>query len=171
MKIETERLILRAITAADLSDIYHYSKEENVGPNAGWIPHKSMDETREIMDSIFIDQQGIFGIVLKSTGVMIGSVGLVQDPKRENDKARMLGYALSESCWGHGYMTEAAKAVVRYGIEQLDLSLISAYCYPHNVRSKSVLTKCGFVYEGTLKRSETFEGKVYDNACYALLND
>lgn len=167
--IETERLILRGITMEDAQDIYAYSKEANVGPNAGWKPHESIEETKKIMDEIFINKEGVFGIVLKGTGRLIGTVGLIEDPKRENKRARMLGYAMSEKYWGHGYMTEAVKAVIRYGFEKQDLSIISAYCYPHNARSKSVIRKCGFEYEGTLKLCETsFNGITYDNECYSL---
>ncbi|MDO5555259.1 MAG: hypothetical protein Q4G09_00965 [Clostridia bacterium] len=42
MIINTERLILRTITTGDIKDIYQYSKENNVGPNAGWKPHETM---------------------------------------------------------------------------------------------------------------------------------
>ncbi|MEG1607370.1 MAG: GNAT family N-acetyltransferase [Mucinivorans sp.] len=54
---------------------------------------------------------------------------------------------MGEPYWGYGYMTEAARAVISYGFETLGLDLISAYCYPHNVRSKGVLQKCGMSYE------------------------
>lgn len=95
-KIETERLILRNITENDACDIFEYGKEANVGPNAGWKPHKNIDETKDIMKNVFINQQYVFGIVLKENNKMIGSVGLIKDPKRENPHALMLGYAISE---------------------------------------------------------------------------
>lgn len=170
MTIETERLILRTIVRNDAEDIFEYSKEANVGPRAGWKPHESIEETIEIMNMIFVEKDGVFGIVLKESGKMIGSIGLIPDPKRENDKARMLGYALSEKHWGKGIMTESANAVIKYGFEAMKLDLISAYCYPHNTASKNVIKKCGFVYEGTLKLCEKlYNDNIYDNACYALL--
>lgn len=52
----------------------------------------------------------------------------------------------------------------------MNLDLISAYCYPFNSRSKSVIKKLGFKYEGTLKLCEKlYDGKVYDNEWYALM--
>jgi putative acetyltransferase len=171
MEIMTRRLLLRPILQSDDHDIYAYSKSVNVGPNAGWKPHENLEETREIMKTVFLDKDDIFGIILPTTGALIGSLGLMKDPKRENDKARMLGYALSELYWGNGYMSEAANAVVRYGFAELKLDLISAYCYPHNERSKRVLKKLGFDYEGTLRKCEKlYNGKVYDNDCYVLVN-
>lgn len=72
---------------------------------------------------------------------LIGSVGIIPDPKRENPQVRMLGYWLDESYWGKGYMTEAVQGVLNYGFEELRLSLITATCYPHNKRSQKVLKR------------------------------
>ena len=63
----------------------------------------------------------------------------------------MLGYSLSEEYWGKGYMTEAVNSVLKYGFENMGLSIITANCYAENSRSRSVLKKCGFIYEGTLR--------------------
>jgi len=169
MNIDTERLLLRKIKESDTSDIFEYSKEENVGPNAGWKPHENMKETREIMQMIFLEQETVWGIVLKETRKMIGSIGLVDDPKRENSRVKMIGYAISEGYWGKGIMTEAIKAVLEYGFEELQLKMVSAYCYPFNKRSKRIFEKMGFHYEGTLAMAEEiYNGNVYDNECYAL---
>ena len=169
MIIETERLILRPIEIGDAKDVFEYSKEENVGPNAGWKPHESMEETMELMKIIFMEQEGVFGIALKEDNKIIGSIGLIQDPKRENSRTRMLGYAISQKYWGQGIMTEAAKKMIEYGFETMGLDLISAYCYPHNQRSKGVIKKCGFTYEGTLKLcEELYDGNIYGNECYAI---
>jgi putative acetyltransferase len=167
--IETERLILRQIVPADAEEIFAFSRGPETGRDAGWKPHETLEETRLIMQEIFLEQESVFGMVLKETGVMIGSVGLIDDPLRENDSVRMLGYALGEAFWGQGFMTEAAGAVVTYGFEEMDLDLISATCYPFNLRSKRVLEKLGFRYEGTLAQAERrYDGKVLDKDCYSL---
>lgn len=170
--IETERLILRPITRSDAEDIYEYSQNKNVGVNAGWEPHRSIEDTREVIKLVFLDQEFVFGIVLKETGKLFGSIGLVPDPKRQNDKTRMIGYAIGENYWGNGFTTEAALALLRFGFEELNLDLISAYCYPYNEKSKSVLKKCGFHYEGRLCLAEKrYDGMVLDNECYAIMSD
>lgn len=169
MLIETKRLVLRPVCESDDEAIFEYSKNPNVGPNAGWKPHESVAETRELMKAVFVKADGVFAIVLKESGKLIGSVGIISDPKREYDGARMLGYAIGEEYWGKGYMTEAAGAVIEYGFEELKLDLISAYCFPFNKRSKRVLEKHGFTYEGTLTKCEKrFDGLLLDNECYAL---
>lgn len=170
--IETDRLLLRHMIEDDANDIFEYAKNEDVGPNAGWKPHESIEETREIMKTIFLDQPSVFGIVLKATGKMIGSIGLIPDPKRENDRALMLGYAIGKDYWRNGYMTEAAKAIVSYGFRELDLDLISVYCYSSNDRSRRVIEKCGFEYEGRLRLAEKrYDGIVFDSECFSLRNN
>jgi len=167
--LHTQRLILRPIQIDDLDDIYEYSSTPNVGPNAGWKPHENKEETLEIMNTIFLDKETVWGIELKETGKMIGSIGLIDDPKRQYDLVKMIGYAMGESYWGQGIMTEATNEVLRFGFEELHLDAISAYCFPFNQRSKSIIKKCNFEYEGTLKMAEKmFNGNIYDNECYLL---
>ena len=67
-------------------------------------------------------------------------------------------------------MTEAVRAVLRYAFETLCLEMVTVYHYPFNHRSSRVIEKCGFHYEGTLRRGTTrFDGQVLDNVCYSLL--
>lgn len=166
--IETPRLYIRPIGVKDAADIFEYCRNEQVGYNAGWKAHENVEETLRLMEVVFM-REHVFGIELKETGKLIGSLGLVDDPKRANPNVKMLGYSLGEAYWGNGYMTEAARALLRYGFEVLELDLISAYCYPFNERSKKVLRKLGFVYEGRLALCEiTYTGEVLDNECYAL---
>lgn len=169
--IETDRLILRPIVESDAEAIYEYAQSKNVGINAGWKPHESIEETREVMQVVFLDQENVFGMVLKETGVLFGTIGLIPDPKRQNDKTRMIGYAIGEEYWGKGFTTEAVRALLRLGFEELKLDLISAYCYPYNEGSRNVLKKCGFSYEGLLRLAEErYDGMVLDNECYAIMS-
>ena len=152
--IETERLLLRPFRESDAEAFFKCCQNPNIGNNAGWKPHGSLEESQEILRSVFISQSGIWAIILKEDGRLIGSVGIIPDPKRENPQARMLGYWLDESHWGKGYMTEAVQSVLDYGFSTLQLSLITANCYPHNERSQQLLKRHGFIYEGTLHQAE-----------------
>ena len=167
--IETERLLLRPFRESDAEAFFECCQNPNIGNNAGWKPHGSLEESQEILRSVFISQSGIWAIILKEDGRLIGSVGIIPDPKRENPQARMLGYWLDESHWGKGYMTEAVQSVLDYGFNTLQLNLITANCYPHNERSQQVLKRHGFIYEGTLHQAElTYDGHLYDHQCYYL---
>ncbi|HRN16333.1 MAG TPA: GNAT family protein [Xylanibacter oryzae] len=171
-KIETERLILRNITEDDAFDIFEYGREANVGPNAGWKPHENIEETREIMKQVFLNQQYVFGIVLKENNKMIGSIGLIKDPKRENPYALMLGYAISEKYWRRGIVTEASKAVIDFGFKDPEVDIITCCCYSFNQRSRRVIEKCGFKYEGCLRQGERrYDGEVFDIESFSLLKE
>lgn len=166
--IETERLLLRPITEDDAELFFEYCRNEHIGLNAGWKPHATIEETIEVIRAFYLDKENAFGIELKETGRLVGSIGLMPDPKRQNDRTHMLGYTIAEEYWGKGYATEAAHALVEFGFNELSLDLISAYCYPFNERSKRVLEKCGFSYEGRLRKAEIrFDGEVIDHECYS----
>ena len=83
----------------------------------------------------------------------------------------MLGYSIAEEHWGNGYATEAAKAMTDYGLLTLKLKEINAYCYPENERSRRVLEKSGFKYQGLLHQcEERYAGVVCDNEYFRISN-
>ena len=101
--------------------------------------------------------------------ISIGTIGLIADPKRENPRARMLGYALSKDYWGLGIMTEAAKSVISYGFKSPCTDIITCCCYSYNKRSRRVIEKCGFIHEGTLHDGEMrYDGKIFDLECFVI---
>jgi len=170
MQITTKRMVIRPVRENDAEDIFEYSRNPNVGPSAGWKPHKSLKETIQIMKEVFLGKDHVFAVVRKEDGKLIGTIGLTPDDRRAFDEAKMLGYAFGEPYWGQGYATEAARAMVRYGFERLRLAVICAYCYPFNKRSRRVLEKCGLSYEGKMRCSQKlFDGKYYDNLCFSIL--
>ena len=166
--LETERCILRPFRQSDLEDFFEYAKNPNVGPNAGWQPHNSIEESQEILQN-FIDGDEVWALVYKENNKLIGSVGLHKDHLRSTTDVRMLGYVLSEDYWGLGIMPEAAAAAITYAFEQLDISLVTVNHYTSNVRSKRVIDKLGFQYEGTLRHcSRIYDGTIHDLSCYSM---
>jgi putative acetyltransferase len=161
MKIlETERMILRPWKIEDLEDFYEYAKNPNVGPNAGWEPHKDKEVSLKILKS-FIEKDEVRAIVYRDNGKVIGSIGAHCDHKREEVKAKMIGYVLSEDYWGRDLMPEAVNAVIKYLFEEEKLDVISCYHFPFNIRSKKVIEKCNFKYEGTLKKQAKYMTEVF----------
>lgn len=171
-ELRTERLLLRPFAETDLEAFFLCCQNPHLGDNAGWKPHETMEESREILHQVFIGQENIWAVIRQEDQRLIGSIGIIPDPKRENPQALMLGYWLDENFWGKGYMTEATKVVLKYGFEQLNLSIITANCYPHNKRSQKVLEKQGFEYEGVLHQAEvSYDGQLLDHLCYYLRKD
>ena len=167
--IETERLLLRDWSIDDVDDLYDYARNPNVGPHGGWKPHESKLESLEIMQALFIGKYDSWAIVYKKNNKVIGSIGYEHDIRRPEINCRELGYAIGEEYWGKGLMTEAAKAVLGYGFEEMDLDMISIYRNPDNKRSGRVIDKCGFTYEGTLRRAHRiYDGTIRDVNCYSM---
>lgn len=170
-EIETPRLLLRPFEKSDADDIFEYSQSPNVGPNAGWEPHKTKRDSKNAVRS-FIENQNVWAVVDKASNRVIGTIGLHPDEKRQNIRSRMLGYSLSEKFWGRGLATEAAKAVIRYAFNVWNVDMLSIYHYPENVRSGRVVEKCGFTYEGTLRKAFALsDGIPRDHVCYSMTRE
>jgi putative acetyltransferase len=169
--LKTDRLLMRRFRLTDLNDFYEYAKDPVVGPNAGWDYHRTRDESLLLLKK-FTKSNEIWAIEHVETSKVIGSIGIHRDRKRENKSARMIGYVINSKYWGKGYATEAAKKIMEYAFDQLDIDLISAYHYSHNDRSKRVIRKCGMTHEGVLKcATVTYDGLVYDEHCYSITKD
>ena len=171
-QIETERLLLRGWQTEDAADLFAYAKNPNVGPHGGWKPHESLEESMGILQTLFLDKYECWAMVLKENNKVIGTIGYEEDIKRPEISCKELGYGLGEAYWGRGLMTEAAKAVISFGFRDMALELISVYRNPLNERSKRVIDKCGFTYEGTLRQAnKIYDGSIRDVACYSMTKE
>ena len=150
-ELTTSRLILREWKEEDSQDLYEYATSELVGPNAGWLPHKNEEESKEII-KMFIKNENTYAIVLKSENKVIGGIG-IHDRKPDdtlvNLKQRELGYVLNPKYWGKEIVPEAVNELVRYSFEELNLDLVWCGHFDFNKNSKRVNEKCGFKYKLT----------------------
>ena len=172
--IETERLRLTSWqnTEEDAQGLFLWASRPNVGPNAGWKPHASLEESRKILREMFIPGGDGYAIRLKDTDEIIGNISVYEDTAREGVKSMELGYALSDIYWGKGYMTEAAKRLVRYAFDELNLDVLMIRTSDTNMRSQRVIDKCGFRYEGTLRRAyKTYDNNLREVRCYSMLKE
>ena len=156
--LTTERLTLRPWRESDLNDFYEYASVDGVGQMAGWNPHRSIEESREILYH-FVEGKHIFA--LERQGKVIGSLGV--DEYSEKDypelarlQGREIGYVLSKDYWGRGLMAEAVKAVVDWLFDQVKLDFILVGHFDHNRQSRRVIEKCGFRYIKTTKFETRF---------------
>ena len=156
MLLKTERTLLRPFTEDDAADLFAYARDPRVGPIAGWKPHEGVEESREIIRTVF-SAPDTFAVVDRETGRVIGSAGFVK-PHNKNAAVSSLeiGYALSPAYWGRGIMPEVVAELLRYGFEDLELSEIWCTHYEENNRSRRVIEKSGFLYAFTEKLSDEF---------------
>lgn len=171
--LSTNRLVLRAFTMEDLADFYEYCKDPDTGIHAGWKPHESMEESREILHH-FIEEREVWAICEKQSRKVIGSIGLHHDSKRRRNfnQCRMMGYVLSKAYWGQGLMTEAAKEVLRYAFEDLKLEMVTISHFSYNQRSARVIEKLGFHREGVLRKAFLrYDGSLLDDVGYSMTKE
>ena len=157
--LETRRTILRPFAEADAEDVYAYCKDPRVGPIAGWKPHESIEESREIIRTVF-SAPNVFAVVDRESGRVIGSAGFVE-PHKPGDAAHQgrsseIGYALSPDYWGRGLMPEVTAELLRYGFQELGLDEIWCTHYKENHQSRRVIEKSGFMYAFTEKLTDEF---------------
>lgn len=149
IRIETERMILRPWQESDLEDFYEYASVDGVGQRCGWLPHKSREESREIL-AMFMEEKKTFALELREDSKVIGSIGLeMRDADLEGIKelqGREIGYVLSKDYWGRGLMPEAVKAVIEYCFQELDFDWLTCGHFTWNDQSRRVVEKSGFHY-------------------------
>lgn len=153
MIFETERLILRPWEEADAEELYQYAKNPAVGPAAGWQPHTSVENSREIIKTVLSEPE-TYAVVLKETGRPVGSIGLMtprQSHTRMEHAELEVGYWIGVPYWGQGLIPEAVKRLLKYAFEELGCTAMWCGYYDGNEKSRRVQEKCGFVYHHTEK--------------------
>lgn len=132
MELATARLRLRP-WAADELDAFHrlWSDPKTIW----WGPSTSLDESRRVLEKV-LSQRSWWAVWLGDD--IIGNVFLRTSPRRA--EALELGYHFCSTCWGNGYATEAARAV----LATAPAVLVEAPIVPDNVRSQQVVKKLGF---------------------------
>jgi len=153
--IETERLILRPLSLADADKAYHgWTGDPEVARYVSWLPHHSIDDAIEWLKEVEWkwDEMGnvcrsdnyIWGFVLKETGELFGSGGLIWWDDRQ---LFQVGYNIMKTHWNRGYTTEAMRGVLRFAIECLGIKKVSGGHAKENLASARVIEKLGFVYD------------------------
>lgn len=169
--LTTERLRLRELRHADAAALFAILSDEEVTAYYGHEPHQSLDDTRALIDDIqarYARREIIrWAITRQGEERLIGSCSLHHfDPGYHHAET---GYELDRACWGQGLMAEALGAVLTYGFEELGLQRIEAIIDEANARSKGLLLKLGFRYEGRLRERYYFRGGFEDEYYYGLL--
>lgn len=165
----TQRLRLRAFVAEDAGAVYACCRNPRLGDDAGWKPHESPEESRQVLREVFLAKPTVWAVTERGTDRLMGAVALMPDPKCDRPGTAMLGYWLDQTQWGRGAMSEACRCVVGYGFATLGLERITATCYPHNLRSKRVIERLGFRFDGVLPRAmRDYRGRVFDLLSYHL---
>ena len=146
MIIKTDNLTLRPWREDDAKCLYHFAKNPNIGPIAGWPPHESVEESLNIINTVFSKKE-TYAIV--KDDIPIGCVALLFHPDTNHwwgEDSAELGYWVAEEHWGNNYAVEASQTLIKRAFEDLNVGKIYASYRIDNAQSKRVLEKLNFKY-------------------------
>lgn len=173
MILETNRLLLRDFTEDDWPALHAVESLPEVARYQDFDP-RTEDESRAYVIAASKDgeedprQTYDLAVILRGEGRLIGRCGL--GISNADIGEAVLWYTLHPEHWGHGYTTEAARAIVDFGFRELGLHRIWADCDPANIGSWRVLEKLGMRCEGHLRENARIKGEWVDSLIYAILD-
>ena len=152
--IETDRLILRPWLEADAEALFRYASDPDIGPIAGWPPHISVENSLEIIRTVFAAPE-TYAVVLKDTDEPIGSCGIMFSNSLHKADIQQneaeIGYWIGKPYWGQALIPEAVNALLSRCFNDLHLGAVWCGYYEGNAKSKRVCEKCGFQFHHTNK--------------------
>ncbi|WP_265456064.1 GNAT family N-acetyltransferase [Enterococcus sp. HY326] len=154
-RIETERLILRPVSLMDASDMHIFASDDETTLFI-YEKHDSLQDTQQVIANYFMKEPfGKYGIVLKATKHLIGTIDLRVDEQKVTGE---LGYVLNRQYWNQGYTSEASIALLYLAFEQLKLIRVNALYNEKNPASGGVMQKIGMNQAGYFKNYRIFRG-------------
>ena len=165
--LETARLRLRPYTEADIPELLPLIGTREVAATTLRIAHPYTEQDAKAFLQLAKDPDKLWlAITLRSDARQIGGIGLRVENQHQHAE---LGYWLGAPFWGHGYATEAAREILRYGFETLALHRIFASHFKHNPASGRVLKKIGMKYEGCQREHLLKWDRFVDSELYGIL--
>ena len=162
-RLETNRLVLRELTADDAEDLRKWLGKDEI--YTYWGRAASKDEKNP--ELLFVDARPnvnrkpshdfIWGIELKETNEIIGQIEVFDV---ENDRFGMVGYRIAPWLWRTGICTEALRRVVEFIFSETTIDRLQGNADVRNIASNKVLQKSGFTLEGTIRH-----GKMVSQYC------
>jgi RimJ/RimL family protein N-acetyltransferase len=166
--IETQRLRIRSFQPDDWQAVYDYTSDPAVMmyiPEGPFTPEQAKAFVAENMG----EQARAFAVVLKTDDTLVGH--MVFHPWFALGPYE-IGWVFNRAYHGHGYATEAAMALLRYGFETLHLHRIIATAQPENVASCRVMEKLGMRREAHFRKCIMRpDDRWWDEYFYALLEE
>lgn len=154
MQLQTNRLILRPWHINDADALYQYAQNEKVASPAGWLAHTSIEDSKNILQTILI-KPNIFAIALKENpNHAIGSIGIMERNPTYMFMAPddlEIGYWVAQPFWRQGIASESLKEILRYGFEDLNIDTFWCGYYEGNIGSCMVQKNNGFKYHHSNK--------------------
>lgn len=175
IKLETKRLIIRDHTIEDLHSHHLIFSDERVMYYLQDIKTKTLADSKSNLlssiEEIGLESRKKYFLKIESKDLKdhIGEIGYTVTDFTPLGKLVHLGYFIFEKHWGHGYVTEALKEIMRFAFEENEVFRITTGCIKENIGSERVMINCGMTKEGEYKQCEWHDGKMKDRVSYRLL--
>jgi RimJ/RimL family protein N-acetyltransferase len=153
LQLESLRLLYRPFELSDAQALFEMDSNPNVHKYLWQKPTLDIDESIQIIEMVQKQYKengiGRFATILKETGEFIGWTGIkfVNDQvENGNTNFYDYGYRLNEKFWNQGFATEATKAWLEHGFNQMNIQVMNAYTHAENGASNHILSKSGFQF-------------------------
>jgi len=174
--LKSKRLVLKELTQDYVNEVYNHFHDEQVSKYVDFEPVQTLEDAIEIIDwglNLYQNNRGIlWGIFRGDKDIFIGQINYVPraDENFTGEVHRAeIGFDLTPTFWGRGYMSEAINLANEYVFDQMKINRIEAIVHPLNTRAHRTLEKAGFKKEGILREYVLFRGAFWDMFCYSLL--
>lgn len=174
LPIETRRLLIRLFEDKDLEDILDYSGTADfwLTRTLNWQPTregvKKFWEQRRYLDLSGSIEKLDLVIEWKERNKVIGNIG-IEISRVEENKQGTIGWLLGSMFQGQGFASEAARSLLTFGFDKLELHRISARTSRDNIRSWLLMERIGMRREAHFKQSEFVNGEWQDEFIYSVL--
>lgn len=161
--IETKRLLIRPMVVEDYQEMYEYMSKEDVLKYDDLNPFTE-EGLKDFIKSN-LDDSSFYAVILKEENKLIGHLYFGLNYANKLIYAS-LGYIFNPKYYNQGYCSEAAKAMVDYGFNKMNVYQVEAGCNPENIPSLRVMQKIGMHSEGLQTRKESFENDENGNPIF-----
>lgn len=167
--LETPRLLLRGLSRGDEAGLREAADHEAIAWGTAGVPHPyTLEDAVSFIEGRFDDflgdSGGVFAVVEKESGSIVGCAGLIPGRKGSVE----IGYWITPSRWNRGYCTEAVKRLIAFAMEDLGMHRVFALHFPDNPASGRVLEKAGMKREGVMKGCLEKGGEFLDAVLWAV---
>ncbi|MBO4579592.1 MAG: GNAT family N-acetyltransferase [Clostridiales bacterium] len=170
--IDTERLILRRFELSDTASVFrNWASDENVQKNYGEPVYPTEEAVTALLQEYISSYEDNdcyrWAVIERSSGECIGQAAffLVDTSGHFAE----IEYCIGSSFQKKGYATEATRALIKYGFEEIGLNKVQICVRPSNMPSRKVIEKCGFCYEGTLREYFYIDDHYEDRMYFSIL--
>lgn len=141
MQIETERLLLRPLTLADVDEFVAIHAESAVARFVRTFTREEAIERLQLCEREWADRgHGLLAVLDRASGRFVGRAGLKYWPQFDETE---VGWVIRRDAWGRGFATEAGRACLSWGFGSLPVQYLTAMIRPDNARSINVARRLG----------------------------